>query len=358
MRSWVLGILLLLSFLVKGSCSFAQDSTRSVAVFPIAFYLPETRWGFGGAGILSFDPFPADTLSPPSQIRVGGAYTQERQVLSYLSYDLFWDQRNWNASGEFGWYKYSYFFFGVGNDVSEDFRETYHLQFPRIRANLIRKLDEHWFGGLQLLYDNYSIDDSRFDPDGILIAQQIPGWMGGSSVGIGPKLQYDTRDHVYNSSRGIWLELSYQHFGSMSAYQFDKYRAELRAFHQPFPSSVIGFNAVGLISTGDVPFTSMAMLGGNRRMRGYYEGRYRDRNQIQGQIEWRQHVWKRIGAVGFIGAGVVSHDVPDFQIANTRFAGGAGLRYMFDQRRKINIRLDYAVGKNSSGWYLTFGEAF
>lgn len=41
----------------------------------------------------------------------------------------------------------------------------------------------------------------------------------------------------------------------------------------------------------------MAELGGTRSMRGYYEGRYRDKHSLEATVELRQHVWKRNGIV-------------------------------------------------------------
>ena len=40
-------------------------------------------------------------------------------------------------------------------------------------------------------------------------------------------------------------------------------------------------------------------------MRGYYEGRYRDKHSLEATVELRQHVWKRNGIVVWAGAGTV-----------------------------------------------------
>jgi hypothetical protein len=40
------------------------------------------------------------------------------------------------------------------------------------------------------------------------------------------------------------------------------------------------------------------------------------------------------------------------------YAAGAGLRFTFDTKKHINVRLDYAVGKESNGFYIAFNEAF
>ena len=40
-------------------------------------------------------------------------------------------------------------------------------------------------------------------------------------------------------------------------------------------------------------------------MRGYYEGRYRDKHSLEATVELRQHVWKRNGIVVWVGAGTI-----------------------------------------------------
>jgi hypothetical protein len=102
----------------------------------------------------------------------------------------------------------------------------------------------------------------------------------------------------------------------------------------------------------------MGLLGGYRRLRGYYEGRFRENCMALVQAEYRYMFWWRLGLVAFGSAGLVAHTPGEMAINNTRFAGGGGLRFSLDRKHKINLRAEYAWGKNSSGAYLTIGEAF
>ncbi|NNE55414.1 MAG: BamA/TamA family outer membrane protein [Flavobacteriales bacterium] len=191
--------------------------------------------------------------------------------------------------------------------------------------------------------------------------REVSGWQGGKVATTGIVLQYDTRDNVYNSSKGIWVEGKWMTSSNFvgSEYSFDKYRLEFRGFSSIGSKHVIGVNALLLHGTGNLPFTHMAMIGGNRRMRGYYEGRFRDNNMLQAQVEYRVNVWRRFGAVAFLATGKVSPELQDLRDQAAHYSGGLGLRYMLDVEKKINIRLDYAQGEGgSSGWYVTFGEAF
>jgi hypothetical protein len=100
-------------------------------------------------------------------------------------------------------------------------------------------------------------------------------------------------------------------------------------------------------------------MGGEERMRGYFRGRYRDNNMIVLQMEYRiLPVWWRIGLVSFFSVGDVSDKLSHFDINSFKYAGGFGLRYIWNREDKLNIRIDFAWGQGTSGFYITLKEAF
>ena len=100
----------------------------------------------------------------------------------------------------------------------------------------------------------------------------------------------------------------------------------------------------------------MVMTGSSRMMRGYYEGRYRDRMFVGAQVELRQRVWRRNGVVVWAGAGNVFHDFDKFKTKQTLPTFGIGYRWEFKNR--VNVRLDYGIGKGESAFYFNINEAF
>jgi len=113
--------------------------------------------------------------------------------------------------------------------------------------------------------------------------------------------------------------------------------------------------------SGDPPFQSLSLLGDSGKqnlMRGYYRGRYRDKNIIVFQTEYRIPLWWRFGAVAFIGVGNVASAFDMFKIKTVKYSYGAGLRFQLDDKEKINLRIDIGFGKETSGFYFTIGEAF
>ena len=114
------------------------------------------------------------------------------------------------------------------------------------------------------------------------------------------------------------------------------------------------------INIGDeVPLRNTAALGGANSMRGIYSGRYRDKNQLVMQAEYRLPIAGRFGAVAFAGAGDVSRTATGYSFNTLKYSYGAGVRFAVDKKEKLNIRLDYGMaGPGNSGVYFQLGEAF
>jgi hypothetical protein len=327
--------------------------------FPVFFYLPETRFGAGGAGIYSFRFRSDSTNARPSRLNIGFAVTQNRQLLLYLPYQLFPRNGEYNIYGEVGWYRYNFFFYGVGNEQAPDYVERYAVDFPRLRINALRRFKPGLYAGIRFWYEDWNL--SELVPAGQLVQQTIPGSKGGMVSGPGLVINYDTRNNIFFPEKGVLVEGAFQTFSRKTGSEFTFTRTLLDAavYVKPTKTSVLAVNAIADLNTGTPPFYLMALMGGTKRMRGFYEGRFRDNNLVLLQTEWRQHIWKRFGAVAFGGTGIVADKISHLRITDTRFTYGLGLRFTLDKKEHINVRLDYGRGTyNSSGFYLTIGEAF
>jgi outer membrane protein assembly factor BamA len=334
--------------------SSIDSSSTSLIGFPVIYRTPETRWAFGAAASLRFSLAKGDANTPDSQVRLGGAFTQEKQILIYMPFQLYSRARKWAITGELGYYDYSYFFYGIG-DVNNPDGELYDIDFPRVRISAVRKVANHLYAGLRYSFEQITI--SELNPEGELI-QGVVGSAGGIITGIGPIVEFDSRDNVYNSNQGSFLRLRFDtHFAGMgSDYSFKRMHVDARHFI-PIKLMTLGLQIFYEGNTSGVPFTHMALLGGGRRMRGYYKGYYRDRAAYSMQSEIRSPILGRLGAVGFIAVGESFFSSPDLQAL--RWAGGGGLRFLLERKKDINIRIDYGRGEEGiSGFYVTIGEAF
>lgn len=331
---------------------------NSVFGFPIIFYSPETRLGYGAAGIWAFH-FKNDSVgSRPSRIQLGFAYTQNKQVLFYLPFQLYFKNAFYSVYGELGYYRYFYNFYGIGNEQSPDFRETYGVTYPRIRINALQKLKPHFYAGLRYWYDNFAINS--LDSTGQLAKGSITGSKGGINSGVGVVFNYDNRNNIFSPSKGSFIETAVQYFGPGlgGKYEYTSVIADASIYFSTWKKQVLALNIFGETLMGDPPFNQMALLGGTKRMRGYYEGRYRDKNLLMLQAEYRIPLFWRIGMVFFGGIGEVNNHVSNYNLNDVRYNYGTGIRFILDKKEKINIRLDAGFGKGVSGFYLTIGEAF
>ena len=96
-------------------------------------------------------------------------------------------------------------------------------------------------------------------------------------------------------------------------------------------------------------------------MRGFYTGRYRDKNYIAAQAEYRFLPFdfsKRIGASVFIASGAVAPSIGQFSIRNVLPSGGVGLRYLIFPKKDIFLRFDVGFTKEGPAFYIFSGEAF
>jgi outer membrane protein assembly factor BamA len=335
----------------------AIKKRRFITAIPVAFYTPETRLGLGASGLMLFN-FKTDSINAPrSSVSIGFAYTQNKQVLFNLPYNLFVKNREYHFYGEIAYHKFFYNFYGVGNDEPIDYVEKFGVKFPRLRITALKKIIPHFYAGLRYVYDNYTTFD--LDSTGQLADGTIPGSQGCIVSGFGLVTMIDTRDNIFYPRKGMWAEFvvfnDNQKLGA--TYNYVRLAFDLTKIIS-FQKNIFAFNVYSIYSTTDVPFFQMGSIGGAKKMRGFYEGRYRDNNLIMFQAEYRRHLFWLLGFTLFADMAQVAHRYDAFNADYWRYTYGAGLRLQIDKTQKINLRFDVAVGNGKVLPYFTIGEAF
>lgn len=329
-----------------------------IIAIPLFFYVPETKFGGGAAGVFTFHPKKASLTSRPSSIQFGVAITQLKQTLIYLPFNLWLNNEAINAFGEIGYYKYNYFFWGVGNQQDFSLMERYDVKYPRIKLSVLKRVIPNLYTGIRYNFDNFKI--TQIDTSGLLSKGNILGSKGGIVSSLGIVTKFDSRDNQFSPTKGHLAEIAYQFDDKSIGSSFNNTRLSFdAASYLTFKTRhTVAFNVMGIFGNGSIPFNQLAFLGGPKKMRGFYEGRYRDKKLLLFQTEYRVNIYKRFGAVAFISAGDVARAVKQFNLAEFKVAYGAGLRMMLDKQQKINIRLDIGWADPKPNFYLTITEAF
>lgn len=360
-------MLLLLVF----SASAQQKTLRknSFIGYPVGFHLPETRFGIGAVGAYHFYINKKDTLSPASSAYLGFAATQNKQLLFSLPFHLYWNERKHSLSGELSYNDYFYNFYGIGGKNTEGIHEKYKVDFALFRINYLRKVKKNLFIGARWWYEDYRVGD--FEKSLWLTSGAFLGGRGSVTSGPGIVMLYDSRDNIFFSSKGNYLELVVHQQAKQwgSEFSYNRYRFDARNFLSLAEKWSLANMLFGDFVVGDVPFSQLASIGSDKRMRGFYPGRYRDNLLLLYQGEMRGYFYKRWGASLFWNYALLADNPQHLSFYNDRASIGTGLRFAFDKEKKTNIRLDTALPLGSgfyrnhkSGnpfiFYLAINEAF
>jgi len=367
-----LGILFLSFFLFcvpvlgTGSTLFAEHSAEKQAgekrgrffIFPIVFYTPETATGGGVVFNYSYwtkEGFPSGI---PSTLNLVFVLTGKRQFTYEIKADNAWKNHTLYSSFDLRVSKSPESFYGIGNDTSEGDEEKYTHSYFAVKPTLQWRVSPHFFAGAGYEFEYSSNCD--LEDGGLLQSGDVPGSRGGIDSGVGFMVTCDTTNsRFFPNSGGRYLFSSwFYHHLIGSDNDFSRYTVDARRYVPLFREHVLAMQMRYTAMSGDVPFHMLSLFGGRSLMRGYYLGRYRDRNMLVFQTEYRLPLIWRVGAVGFLGIGDVAPRGKSFELDEFKYSAGAGLRIMMNAQEKINLRIDYAFGKDSRGVYVSLFEAF
>ena len=121
---------------------------------------------------------------------------------------------------------------------------------------------------------------------------------------------------------------------------------------------VLALRVAGKIVDGDAPFFALAWFGSGVDLRGYTPGRYIGESMVALQGEWRWQATPRWGFVAFGGTGKVSGALGEIDTGAWLPAGGVGVRFRLVKALPLNMRADFAWGRDDSTFSLAVGESF
>lgn len=332
---------------------------RHVLVLPIIARSIETGWSFGLASASTFHLYKRDSTIRTSNAQAIALYTTRQQFVTALNGSIYFPHERWIINEQFSYSSFPDDFWGLGKRAPDSNEESYKFKQYYIYLHPQFEIGNHLFLGT--VFEFQRVFDIQYRPGGLFDKQKVVGRYHYHIAGLGLSLTYDTRNNAFWPDRGEMLQFWFDHFTSVlgADYQYTNYVLDLRRFIHLYRRQVLALQAYGSFNTGEVPLRSLAFLGGANCMRGYYEGRYRDKDAAYLQAEYRVPVWWRIGAVAFADMGNVGPALKYVNLQYFKYSYGGGVRVALNEDEKLNLRLDYGFAKNGShGFYLQLGEAF
>ncbi|MCW8804453.1 MAG: outer membrane protein assembly factor [Ignavibacteriaceae bacterium] len=326
--------------------------------YPFMFYSPETSLAFGAGGIISFT-LSEKLHSKPSNITASGYYTINNQYDLTIQPEVYLLEDKLKLWSKFNYGKIFDYFYGVGNSTEDIENDKYLQENFLFQFKILPKLfDERFNIGINYEFRRMNVADAIGNP--FLETGTFTGSEGGTTSGLGLAISWDSRDNIFYPHSGGYYEFNGSNFLKFLGSDFD-YRKVVFDFRRYFPltQNVLAVQTYFMHVSGSPPFYDLALIGGDRVMRGYLYGRYRDRIYYAVQTEYRipNLLW-RFGLVVFAGAGDVASSIGKIEIATIKPTYGFGIRFRFDELQKLDLRADIGFGRGTSGVYFSVNQAF
>lgn len=318
-------------------------------------YASDTKFGLGLVAAGLYRTEPNDSILPPSNVSLYGDVSSVGFYMLGVRGNHIAPKGRYRIDYHLYFYSFPADFWGIGYEMGDNDANKSDMKRWQAQAEVsfLFRVADNFYIGPMASYD-YVIGKHIERPE-LLQGMDQHTW----NVGAGVSLVYDNRDNLTNPHRGIYLNINQMfrprfmgndYAFSTTAFRFDAYQ---RLGKGTVLAEDIGAN----LNFGNPSWGMMAELGGTHSMRGYYEGRYRDKHSLEATVELRQHVWKRNGIVVWVGAGTI---FPKFSaLRSKQILPNAGVGYRWEFKKNVNVRLDYGFGKSGqSGFLFNINEAF
>jgi len=334
----------------------ASEEQQRWAAFPIISSSPETGIMLGG---MLFHFFPVDNHDEQaSSIDLMAFGTTEGQYALSLSPNIFFGGGLYlvNAKAQLSFWEANYY--NIGNDSSDIFEKYESINIDAsltLQRRLFKSMTIDFIGMFQEI-------DMEIETGGMLDSDNILGHEDGKYVGGGVAVGYDTRDNTNSPRKGALVRYEYIQYNSNigSELDFNIQTWDLRYYHKisVVKDSVLAVAAKIRDTQGDVPFQQLSSPDGTNILRGIEKGRYRDKDMLAFQSEYRFPIKGKFSGAAFTEIAQVANDLSDLDIGSFKTSFGGGIRYALNPEQRFNIRGDIAWVDDGIGVIVNIRAAF
>ena len=318
-------------------------------------YSNDTKLGLGLLAAGVYSTCPENTAIQPSNVSIFADITTAGYYkLGIRGLHLYRDATR-RVDYEVSFKFYKTYFWGVGYDdaMNKENKTKYNLLDFMVLADHLWNVGGPVFLGPQIKFDRIATKDRS----------ESPIWEGMAphctSLGVGLRMQFDTRDNYTAPNSGWFGEFTqrfYPRFLWNNNHSFSQTEFALNYYVSPWKKGVIASRIHGNFTYGRTPWCLMPSLGGSYTMRGYYEGQFRDKDEMDLTVELRQRVYRRSGIAVWGGLGTVFSSFKNIKARTLLPTYGVGYRWEF--KKNTNVRIDLGFGKKTWGVEFNLNEAF
>jgi outer membrane protein assembly factor BamA len=315
-----------------------------------------------------------DKAAKLSNVYLDALYTQQKQTVIHIQSNIWTKGNKINIVNDWRYYNYPQKTYGLGSETDADISANQTFKYLRLYQTALREIRRNIYAGIGYGLDyHWKITGTSLSaPDGDLGVISNINSYGISdkslSSGVTANFLYDDRLNSINPSGGSYANVVFRQnlTGLGSDNNWQSLLIDLRHYI-PFPrnsENVFAFWSYSWLTVGgnppylDLPSTGWDTYGNTGE--GYIQGRFRDKNMLFLEAEYRFKISKSglFGGVVFANGQSFSN-WPSRTFKSVAPAAGFGLRIKFNKYSRTNIAIDYGFGQGGSqGVFVNLGEVF
>ena len=338
-----------------------------ISALPVAGYTLQT----GFAGVLSSNfAFYTSEHSNLSNVLTSFTYSQYQQIIFPIQANLWTRGNQYNILTDWRYLKYPSLTYGLGGNSSADSGYNIDYGYIRLHQAILRSVTKDLYLGIGYDFDYFwnvrEIDPppgkpTDFERYGLSRSEQASG--------ITFRGQFDNRRNPINPENGTYFNVTYRdNFTWLgNADNWKSLLFDVREYIR-FPSSTHNILAVWsydwlTIGNGNPPYLLLPSTGWDAYSnsgRGYIQGRFRSKNMLYFESEYRFGITPNGLLGGVVFANAQSFSDPVTGRYTTIAPGyGAGIRIGLNKFSRTNLCVDYGWGiHGSGGFFVNLGEVF
>jgi hypothetical protein len=337
----------------------SAETKRQAGAFVIApLPISSPALGSGVVPVFAYIFPTSDKASPASVVGAVGLVTDNGSRAMALGGELYLKRNTYRTTAVYARGNLNYDLYGLGSGDSQarlPLKQTGQLVF----GEFLRRTWWKFFLGPRFLWGSSLITVRPNNPGAVPLPPDLG--LDTSLAALGFRVNRDTRPNRFYPTAGTVLDFTADFFseGLGSKYSFESYKFNFNKYWGWTQNQVLASGSFACFTGGQPPFYGNCIYGTNSQLRGYTAGRYLNRYMFGTQLEYRLALPKRFGLVGFGGFGeVVPGGNQPFRTKNFLPSGGGGVRFALSSKYHVNLRVDFAQGKDSHTWSVGVGEAF
>ncbi len=360
---------------LKGHKSTRIDTLKQkvgklhISALPVAGYTLQT--GFAGVLSSNFAFYTSEhSQANLSSVLTSVTYSQYKQIIFPIQANIWTKGNKYNIQTDWRYLKYPSLTYGLGGNTSADSGYNIDYGYLRLHQAILRTVAKDVYLGIGYDFDYFwnivEVDPppgkpTDFERYGLTKTEKASG--------ISLHFLFDDRRNPINPANGNYFSVIYRPnftwLGSDNAWQSLLF--DLRKYIT-FPGST--HNVLALwsydwltVGNGNPPYLLLPSTGWDaysNTARGYIQGRYRSKNMLYLESEYRFGITNNGLLGGVVFANAQSFSEPTTNRYTYIAPGyGGGIRISLNKFSRTNLCVDYGWGiHGSGGFFVNLGEVF